>query len=69
MSAVKRLRRDLNKALARAAREANVPELERTEIERHLVDTAVDLADFTEKLRAHRDAEEAGEVRAGEVVG
>ncbi len=60
MLAGQRLRRDLNSALKRAARDANVPELVFTEVERHLVDVAVDLADFSEKLRTRRDITEAG---------
>jgi hypothetical protein len=63
LSAGQRLRRDLNSALKRAAREANVPARVFTEIESNLVAIAIDLADLAEKLRARRDAEEAGEAR------
>ena len=59
LSAGQRLRRDLNSALKRAARDADVPSLEFTEIERHLIDIAVGLADFAEVLRVRRDAAES----------
>jgi hypothetical protein len=59
-----RLRSDLDRALARAAEDQGVAALEFTEQERHLVTTAVEMADWAEQLKAHRDAELAGQARA-----
>lgn len=62
------LRSDLDAALARAAEDQGVATLEFTETERGLVETAVEMADWAEKLRAQRDAELAGPARPTTLV-
>jgi uncharacterized protein YqiB (DUF1249 family) len=67
-SAGERLRSDLDAALARAARDQGLAALEFSEIERGLIATAAEMADWTEALKAHRDAELAGQARPTTLV-
>jgi hypothetical protein len=62
-SAGQQLRRDLDAALAHAAREAATP-LEFSEIEARLIDSAAAAADRVAELRALWAAELAGNTRA-----
>jgi uncharacterized protein YqiB (DUF1249 family) len=63
-----RLRADLDAALARAAQDQGLAALEFTEMERRLISSAVDLADWTEQLKVQRDAELAGLARPTTLV-
>jgi hypothetical protein len=56
-----KLRADLDTALARAAQEQGLAALEFSELERGLIDSAADGADWTDKLKGLRDAELAGD--------
>lgn len=67
-TAGQRLRSDLDAALARAAEDQGVAALEFTELERRLIATAVEMADWAEALKAHRDAELAGQARPTTLV-
>ncbi|WP_131814821.1 hypothetical protein [Mycolicibacterium porcinum] len=67
-SAGERLRSDLDAALARAAEDQGVAALEFSEVERQLIATACEMADWAEQLRAHRDAELAGAARPTTLV-
>ncbi|MGA5543509.1 hypothetical protein ACPCIR_16770 [Mycobacterium sp. NPDC051198] len=68
LSAGARLRHTLDLALASAAREQHVAALEFDELEQRLIDQAVELADFAERVRAVRDAELAGDCRPSSLV-
>jgi hypothetical protein len=63
-----RLRSDLDAALARAAADQGLVALEFSELERGLIASAVDMADWTERLKAMRDAELAGQARPTTLV-
>jgi hypothetical protein len=67
-SAGQRLRSDLDAALARAAQDQNLAALEFSELERGLICTAAEMADWCEALKAHRDAELAGQARPTTLV-
>jgi hypothetical protein len=62
-SAGDRLRADLDRALSRAAHDQGLAALEFSDIEKGLIESAVDMADWTEKLKTMRDAELAGQAR------
>jgi hypothetical protein len=62
-TAGQRLRSDLDAALARAAEDQGLAALEFTEMERRLIASATEMADWAEALKAHRDAELAGQAR------
>jgi hypothetical protein len=63
-----RLKADLDAALARAAADQGLAALEFSEIERGLIASAVDQANWIEKLKAMRDAELAGLARPTTLV-
>ncbi|PND54343.1 hypothetical protein CRM90_28435 [Mycobacterium sp. ENV421] len=67
-SAGAKLRADLDKALARAAQDLGLVTLEFTELERRLVDTAAEMADWAAALKSQRDAELAGDARPTTLV-
>jgi uncharacterized protein YqiB (DUF1249 family) len=67
-SAGARLRAALDKALARAANDQGLAALEFTEVEQGLVNTAVEMADWAQRLKAVRDAELAGQARPTTLV-
>ena len=67
-SAGQRLRSDLDAALARAAEDQGEAALEFTELERGLIATAVEMADWAEAMEAHYDAELAGQARPTTLV-
>jgi hypothetical protein len=67
-SAGDRLRADLDTALARAAEDQALAALEFSDIERGLIESAVQMADWVEKLKAQRDGELAGKARSTTLV-
>jgi hypothetical protein len=67
-SAGVRLRSDLDAALARAAEDQGLPALEFSEIERGLIASAVDMADWVMSLKAMRDAELTDQARPTTLV-
>jgi hypothetical protein len=67
-SAGERLRADLDAALARAAEDQGVVALEFTQMERGLITSVVEMADWAEQLKAHRDVELAGQARPTTLV-
>jgi hypothetical protein len=62
-SAGVRLRANLDKALARAARDQGLAGLEFSEIEKGLIESACDMSDWVRLLKQMRNAELAGQAR------
>jgi hypothetical protein len=67
-SAGARLQSDLDAALARAAQDQGVAALEFSEVERGLISSAVDMANWVADIKALRDAELTGQARPTTLV-